>query len=130
MMNRGFDKPNNRMLDQSGNKEVDRFSRGVDQNFLMGDESLQREGFDRFCRRGNGRFLVSMAEGFNKHRGRFSGKFFPLFCHLLIFFKVSFFENSFSYTVTVSNSLDLDQARGNNLCPNCLQESGQNFFIS
>ena len=65
IMNRGFDKPNNRMLDQSGNKEVDQFSRGVDQNFLMGDESVQREGFDRFCRRGNGRFLVSTVEGFN-----------------------------------------------------------------
>ena len=60
IMNRGFDKHSNRMLDQSGNKEVDQFSRGVDQNFLMGDESLQREGFDRFCRRGNGRFLVSI----------------------------------------------------------------------
>ena len=94
MMNRGFDKPNNRMLDQSGNKEVDQFSRGVDQNFLMGDESLQREGFDRFCRRGNGRFLVSMAEGFNNTEED-SGKYFPLFCRLLIFFQSQLFRKFF-----------------------------------
>ena len=89
MMNRGCEKLNNRMLDQSGNKEVDQFSRGVDQNFLMGDESLQRDGFDRFCRRGNGRFLVSMAEG-----GRF-WEVFPTFLSFAFFFQSQLFRKFF-----------------------------------
>ena len=34
-----------------------------------------------------------------------------LFCRVLIFFKIIFFENSFGITIRVSNSLDPDQAR-------------------
>ena len=34
-----------------------------------------------------------------------------LFCCLLIFFKINFFENSFRNTTRVSNSLDPDETR-------------------
>ena len=51
------------------------------------------------------------------------GKFFPLFCCLLIFFqKQPFLKNSFR--IRVSNSLDPDQAQcfvGPDLAPNGLQ---------
>ena len=36
-----------------------------------------------------------------------------LFCPLLIFFKISFFEKNLSGIASVSNSLDPDQARAN-----------------
>ena len=52
-------------------------------------------------------------------------KFCMLFCHLQIFFKRLFKKNSFRNTITVSNSLDPDQARrslGPGLGPNCLQK--------
>ena len=39
------------------------------------------------------------------------GKFFMLFCHLLIFFKSTFLKNSFRNTIRVSNNLVPDQAR-------------------
>ena len=51
------------------------------------------------------------------------GKFFMLFCRLLIFSKSTFSENSFRNT-RVSNSLDLDQAQFfvvPDLGPICLQ---------
>ena len=47
-----------------------------------------------------------------------------LFCRLLIFFKINFFEKLFQ-EYHVSNSLDPDQARhfvGPDLRPNCLQK--------
>ena len=47
-----------------------------------------------------------------------------MLCHLLIFFKINILKNSFGTTITVSNSLDPDQARrivGPDLGPNCLQ---------
>ena len=37
-------------------------------------------------------------------------KFFMLFCCLLIFFKINFFENSFRNTIWMSNRLNPDQA--------------------
>ena len=46
-----------------------------------------------------------------------------LFCCLLNFYKISFFQNSFKNTIQVSNSLDQDLARqyvGPDLGPNCL----------
>ena len=46
------------------------------------------------------------------------------FCHLLMFFKINFFENSFRNTIRLSNSLKPDQARcyvGPDLGLNCLQ---------
>ena len=50
-----------------------------------------------------------------------------LLCHLLTFFqKEMFSKNSIRNTITVSNSLDPDQARryvGPDLDPNCLQSS-------
>ena len=45
------------------------------------------------------------------------------FCHLLMFFKIIFFENSFRKTISAI-SLDPDQSRhfvGPDLGPNCLQ---------
>ena len=39
------------------------------------------------------------------------GKFFMLFCHLLIFFKSTFLKNSFRNTIRVSNNLAPDQAQ-------------------
>ena len=54
------------------------------------------------------------------------GKFFVLFCCLLIFFfKSTFMKNSFRYIIWVSNRLDPDQARhfvGPDLDLNCLQK--------
>ena len=50
--------------------------------------------------------------------------FYLLFCRLLIFFKIIFFERFFRNSIGVSNSLDPDQARhavGSYLGPNCLQ---------
>ena len=47
-----------------------------------------------------------------------------LFCRLLIFFKINFFEKKIRNTIRVSNSLDPDQARhfvGPDLGLNCLQ---------
>ena len=42
---------------------------------------------------------------------------FVLFCHLIL--NSTFFKNSFMNTIRVSNSLDPDQARQNDLGPNC-----------
>ena len=61
-----------------------------------------------------------------------------LFCHLLIFFKINFLENSFRNTIRVSNSLDPDQAgcfMGPDLGLNCLQrlsedDTGRQGLIS
>ena len=52
-----------------------------------------------------------------------TGKFFMLFCRLLIFFKINFLKNSFRNIIRMSNSLDPDQARrfvGPDLGQNCL----------
>ena len=52
------------------------------------------------------------------------GKFFILFCRLLIFFKITYLKKIFMNTIKVSNSLDPDQARHfvrPDLGPNCLQ---------
>ena len=52
-----------------------------------------------------------------------------LFCCLLIFFKINFFEKFFQkYPASVLNSLDPDQARqyvGPDLGPNCFQGNQQ-----
>ena len=48
-----------------------------------------------------------------------------LFCSLLIFFRSTFSKNYFRNTISVSNSLDPDQARlfvGPDLGPNCLEK--------
>ena len=52
------------------------------------------------------------------------GNFFPLFCRLLIFFKIIFLKNPFRNTIRVPNRLDPDQARqsvGPDLGAICLQ---------
>ena len=53
-----------------------------------------------------------------------SVQFFMFFCRLLIFSKSTFSKNSFRNTISVSISLDPDQAwhfDGPDLGPNCLQ---------
>ena len=45
-------------------------------------------------------------------------------CHLLVFFIVSFYQNTLGFIVRVSNGLDHDRTQyflGPDLCPNCLQ---------
>ena len=55
---------------------------------------------------------------------RWCSEILTLFCPLLIFFKINFFENSSWNTIRVSNSLDPGRARhfvGPDLGLNCLQ---------
>ena len=46
------------------------------------------------------------------------------------FFKINFLREKFSHTISVSNSLDLDQARcfvGLDLGPNCMQRLSADY---
>ena len=53
-------------------------------------------------------------------------------CHLLIFFKVNFIENTFRNNIRFSNSLDPDQAKnfvGPDLGPNCFKAYQQATLV-
>ena len=63
--------------------------------------------------------LMPLMMSFNSMPPR---QYFMLFCCLLIFFKINFFEKFFLETILVSNRLDPDQARHfvePGLGPNC-----------
>ena len=49
---------------------------------------------------------IGSAETLGCTKGMACWKFFPLFCRLLIFFKINFLKNSFRNTITVSNRSD------------------------